>query len=164
MTVYLECTGTGIPRRILNSKFLRFVPIYSWRYILFVTDTSVFKKNTHISQGVSAGGRLRQDSVMSVGSEGGAAGTPPASPLPATPPQWRRRRMRTPPSQVPILTCTCEVILHGPVGPLEECRLDCWRGCLGSRIRAVQRCCPTVLRARRACLPSCKCPLELSWN
>jgi hypothetical protein len=40
------------------------------------------------------------------------------------------------------------MILHGPVGPLEECRLDIWHSCLGARFRAARRCRPPDLRAR----------------
>jgi hypothetical protein len=49
-----------------------------------------------------------------------------------------------------LLTCTCEMILHGPAGPLEECRLDIRHSCLGARFRASRRCRPLVLRARFA--------------
>jgi hypothetical protein len=54
-------------------------------------------------------------------------------------------------SAVPVLTCTCLLILHGPGGPLEECR--CCRLVLVRRaFRAAPGCHAVRSRARPAAI------------
>jgi hypothetical protein len=105
---FLNCMT--IPNKLIYSIYYCFSDMYAYgsqfriltkkfrirKAVQIFTDGFFYVYQSRDTMQGPSGCRLRQDSLMSVES----VSTPPSSPAPANAPQWRRRRMRTPPSEV----------------------------------------------------------------